>query len=333
MNEIILNALRDLLNFVPKTLFIMFISLTAIWILIQKGIIDRISFIGKPLAKIIGLPEDIGIVFITSFGSVLSGNVLLSDFNKRGILTDHQTYLGSLFNSIPVYIKESFTYQIPVIISVLGLKVGLVCFTCFVFSGFAKLLFISIMARKRQNKVISINNNIGLQRQNKEGAMPANCFVPSAQTGKNKTFSFTQQLKIFVKMGGIYVGVTFIIFCLINSGFINYIERLVNPLTDILRLLPAVAIPVGTYIFSPLVGASTVGAMLQNGKILEIDAMIVTLLGGFLMLPVFMIRGSLAKYTSVFGIPLGLKIIFTSTIIGMGTRLIFLLVILIIRGA
>jgi len=318
MNEILMDSLRDLLNFVPKTLFIMFISLTIAWILIQEGIINRIALIGKPLAKIVGLPEEVGITFVTSFGSVLSGNLLLSDFNRRGILTEHQTYLGSLFNSIPVYIKESFTYQIPVIIPILGLRVGLVYFACFIFSGFIKLLFVSLTSGKKQSEKILSNNRVALQKQNEV---------------ELDSFSFKKLLKRFTKMGGIYVAVTFIIFSLINSGFINHIEKLINPLTDILRLPPAVAIPVGTYIFSPLVGASTIGAMLQNGKILEMDAMIATLLGSFLMLPIFMIRGSLAKYTSIFGIRLGLKIIFTSTIIGMGTRLIFLLIILIIRGA
>ncbi|MBA3066622.1 hypothetical protein FP828_09055, partial [bacterium] len=136
MSEIILDSLRDLLIFVPKTLFIMFISLTVTWALIRKGIIDKISFIGKPLTGIIGLPDETGIAFITSFGSSLSGNVMLSDFNKQGILTDYQTYLASLFSSIPIYIKESFIYQIPVIIPILGFKVGLIYFACFLFSGF-----------------------------------------------------------------------------------------------------------------------------------------------------------------------------------------------------
>jgi len=312
-----MDSLRDLLNFVPKTLFIMFISLTVIWILIQGGMIKRIAFIGRPMAKIVGLPEEVGITFVTSFGSVLSGNMLLSDFNKRGILTEHQTYLGSLFNSIPVYIKESFTYQIPVIIPILGLKVGLLYFACFIFSGFIKLLFVSLMSGKEQSKEICSNNRVSLQKQN---------------GGELDFFSFKKMLKRFIEMGGIYVAVTFIIFFLINSGFINHMEKLINPLTHILGLPPIVAIPVGIYIFSPLVGASTIGAMLQNGKILEMDAMIATLLGSFLMLPVFMLRGSLAKYTSIFGIRLGLKIIFTSTVIGMGSRLIFLLAILIIRG-
>ena len=326
MNEIILNSLRDLLNFVPKTLFIMFVSLTVTWILIQRGRIDKISFIGKPLAGIAGLPEETGITFVTSFGSILSGNVLLSDFNKQGILTDNQTYLGALFNSIPIYIKESFTYQIPLIIPILGFKVGLVYFACFIFSGFIKLLFVSLMSRKNQSKKILLNNKVALQKQNEEGLAATNC------CDGNRSLSFKKQLKTFAKMGGIYVAVTFIIFCLINSAVFNYAEKFISPLTGILRLPPAVAVPVGTYIFSPLAGAATIGAMLQNGKVLEMDAMIATLLGSFLMLPVFMLRGSLAKYTSIFGASLGSKIAVTSTVLGMGTRLLFLIGILIIRG-
>ncbi|MBU3955790.1 hypothetical protein KJ633_04950 [bacterium] len=316
MSEIILDSLRDLLIFVPKTLFIMFISLTVTWALIRKGIIDKISFIGKPLTGIIGLPDETGIAFITSFGSSLSGNVMLSDFNKQGILTDYQTYLASLFSSIPIYIKESFIYQIPVIIPILGFKVGLIYFACFLFSGFVKLLFVAVSARVR---LTGINSARGAGLKLKAPA-------------KSIRISYINQLKIFFRMGGIYASVTFIIFILVNSGYISHIEKFVSPLTDILKLPTAVAVPVGTYIFSPLAGASSIGAMLQNGNIAEIDAMIAVLLGSFLMLPVFMIRGSLAKYTSIFGTSLGIKIILTSTIIGMGTRLIFLIALLMVRG-
>ncbi|MEW5692143.1 MAG: hypothetical protein AB1765_02470 [Candidatus Hydrogenedentota bacterium] len=309
-------SIADMLDFVPRTLLIMFISISATWGLIDRGILDRIGKIGSFLVPLLRLPGEVAFTFVISIGSLLSGNIMLSDLNKKGILTEYQTYLGALFNSISVYIKESFTYQMPVIIPILGLKVGLVYFTCFLSSSIMILIFIVIKTRLRYtgaDKSQKYNNNF-------------------LQKNKIHRLSYFQQLKIFLKLATMYVCITFVIFCCINSGVISYIEKVVVPVTDILGLPDEIALPVGTYIFSPIAGATTIGTMINDGKIVEIDAMLACLLGSFLMLPIFVLRGGLAKYTSIFGFSLGVKIVTTSTMLGLSTRLLFIICILMIRG-
>ena len=140
--------------------------------------------------------------------------------------------------------------------------------------------------------------------------------------------SFTRQRRIFFKVGIIFVSTTFLIFVLINSGVVKGLVGYVAPLTEVFGLPPSCAIPVSTYMFSPLVGASSIGAMLKDGILTDLQGIIACLLGSLLMLPIFTIRNSFAKYSSIFGFSLGSGILAVSTLLGMFSRGVFLLLFL-----
>jgi len=73
----------------------------------------------------------------------------------------------------------------------------------------------------------------------------------------------------------------------------------VAPLTRVFGLPLSCAIPVSTYMFSPLVGATSIGAMIKDGVLSDLQGITACVLGSLLMVPVFTIRYSLAKYTSM----------------------------------
>ena len=152
-------------------------------------------------------------------------------------------------------------------------------------------------------------------------------------TGKKKfgrlfVLAFTRQRKIFMKVSAIFVSTTFIIFLLINNGVITGLVDYVRPLTDFFRLPPSCVLPVGTYMFSPLVGATSLGAMLKDGVLTDLQTITACVLGSLLMLPVFTLRSSFPKYTSIFGFSLGSSILLVSTGLGMLSRGAFLVLFL-----
>jgi len=83
--------------------------------------------------------------------------------------------------------------------------------------------------------------------------------------------SFSRQRKVFFKVGIIFVSTTFLIFLLINSGVVKGLVEYVAPLTRLFGLPPSCAIPVSTYMFSPLVGAASIGAMLKDGVLSDLQ--------------------------------------------------------------
>lgn len=317
MSSIFAQSVIDTWHIVPRVLIIMFVSLYVSQVLIEAGLFKKLEFIGRPLAGLANLPHEAGVTFLASFGSVLAGNTIAAKLYQDGKIDRSQTLLTALLNTTPVYVKETFTYQIPVMIPLLGIKVGLLYFLTFIVSGIIKTLFVIVYGRMRlkgpESKIRPVDPgsaSTGMTTQRKFGEV----FV----------LAFTRQRKIFLKISAIFILTTFTIFLLINNGVITGLVDYVRPLTDFFKLPPSCVLPVSTYIFSPLVGATSIGAMLKDGMLTDLQGITACILGSLLMLPIFTLRYSFARYTSIFGFSLGSSILLVSTGLGMLSRGAFL---------
>lgn len=317
MSDLFIQSVIDTWQIVPRVLIIMFISLYVSQILIEIGFIKRLEFIGRPLTRLANLPHQAGITFLASFGSVLAANTMLARLRQEKRINSRQTLLAALLNTTPVYLKETFTYHIPVIIPLLGIKVGILYLMTFIVSGMIKTLFVIIYGR------------MTLKRDELQGEDDTD-FAGGTITIKKKfstilVLAFTRQKRLFLKVSAIFVFTTFLIFMLINNGLVTGLVDYVAPLTNFFKLPPSCAIPVGTYMFSPLVGAASLGAMIKDGILTDLQGITACILGSLLMLPIFTLKYSLPKYTSIFGVYLGLNILLVSTGLGMFSRAVFLL--------
>jgi len=330
----------------------MFLSLFITGFFIELGLFKRLEFIGRPLVRLANLPKESAITFVTSMGSVLAGNTMLAQFHREKAIDAKQTFLSALLNSIPVYIKETFTYQIPVIIPILGIKIGGIYFLSFLAAGFARLLFVIYFGKitltnSKTNKksVDSVLSNNQSNISNRFDRQAVRQTLTPLDNEPRKTFgllrgehlrgfrelltsTFKREIRVFLKISLVFVSMTFIVFLLMNNGILNRLKDVVQPLTDFFKLPPSAAIPVSTYMLSPLVGATSIGTMTREGLLSDLQSIVACMLGGLLMLPVFTLRYSLAKYTAIFGVSLGLKILLVSTLLGMLVKILFLLVFL-----
>ncbi|MCK4244265.1 MAG: nucleoside recognition protein [Candidatus Omnitrophica bacterium] len=322
MSAIIVQSLMDTWRIVPRVLIIMFVSLFITGLFIELDLFKRIEFIGRPLAKLSHLPNESAITFVTSFGSVLAGNTMLAQLYREKIMDKRETFLTALLNGVPVYIKESFTYQIPIIIPALGIKVGSIYFLSFLLSGIARLIFVISWGKIKLVKPVRyerLSNEVNYDKD-KRNKRP--------KFSKAMTIALRTQKKTFLRVCLVFVPMTFLMLLLINIGLAERVQGYVQPLTRLFRLPSVTAVPVTTYMFSPLVGATSVGTLIRDGGITESQAVVASLLGGLLMLPVFTLRYSLAKYTAIFGGSLGAQILLVSLGIGMLVRGTVLLIFL-----
>jgi len=324
MVDLLLKALVDTWQVTPRVLIVMFLSLYGSQVLIELGVFDKLAFIGRPLAKLARLPAEAGLTFVTSLGSVVAGNAMLARLHAEGKLDGGETFLIALLNSTPIYIRESFTYQLPVMLPLLGLKVGGVYFAAFLAAGVVRVLFVIIAGRLCYARPA----RSGLEAQPKVAA--------AAEGGRPRLRAalvdgFTRQKRILLRVCAIFVVITFLIFVLTNSGLISRVVPYVKPLTDLFDLPPSCVVPLGAYILSPLVGATSIGAMLRDGPLSEWQGIVACLLGSILMLPVFTLRFSFPRYAAIFGVGMGTRILATSTVLGMLTRAVFVVVFLVMR--
>ncbi len=314
MIQLVTESLADTWGIVPRVLIIMFVSLYASQVLIGFGLFRRLGFIGRPLVRVAHLPMEAGVTFIASFGSVLAGNSMIAALYHKKHIDKVQTLLTAMLNTTPVYVKETFTYQIPVMIPLLGMKVGLLYFLTFVVSGLSRIVFVIVCGRmtlKREPPKMVANRldsgDVGVKGKREPlGTLLLSCL--------------SQQKRVFLRVAIIFVSTTFLIFLLINSGVVNGLVAYVGPLTRIFGLPASCAIPVSTYMFSPLIGAASIGAMLKDGGLTDLQGIVACVLGSLLMLPIFALRYSFAKYISIFGLSLGCTILAVSTLLGMVTR-------------
>ncbi|NQT56591.1 MAG: hypothetical protein HQ551_10220 [Desulfobacteraceae bacterium] len=317
MSNPVVKSLIDTWHIVPGPLIIMFISLYAAQVLIETGLFKRMEFIGRPLVMLAHLPQGAGITFMASFGSVLAGNAMTARLYQEKRIDRTQTLLTALLNTTPVYVKEIFTYQIPVMIPLLGIKVGFLYFLTFIASGLIKILFVMIYGR-----VALKDSQPGICPVNVDSR--ARRMAPEKKIGDVLVSSFSRQKNVFFKVSAVFIATTFLIFLLINTNSIAGVSDYVGPLTDFFKLPSSCVLPIATYMFSPLVGASSIGAMLKDGMLNDLQGITACLLGSLLMLPVFTLRYSFARYISIFGFSLGTTILSISTGLGMLNRGAFL---------
>jgi hypothetical protein len=325
MMDLLVTALLDTWQVTPRVLVVMFLSLYGSQVLIELGAFERLAFIGRPLANVARLPAQAGLTFVTSLGSVVAGNAMLARLHEEGKLDGGQTYLIALLNSTPIYIRESFTYQLPVMLPLLGMKVGGVYFAAFLTAGVVRVLFVIIAGRLRFGVWEAVE-----PASEPENSEPVGRIRPRLRAALVE--GFTRQRKLFLRVGAIFVVITFLVLLLIHSGLIARVVPHVKPLTDLLDLPPSCVVPIGAYILSPLVGATSLGAMLRDGHLSEWQGIVACLLGSILMLPVFTLRFAFPRYAAIFGVQLGTKILATSTVLGMLTRAVFLAVFLVVRS-
>jgi hypothetical protein len=325
MTALLIKALADTWHIALRVLLIMFLSLYGSQVLIELGVFEKLAFIGRPLARFARLPAQAGLTFVTSLGSVVAGNAMLATLHQEGKVDGGETYLIAILNSTPMYIRETFTYQLPIMLPLLGVRVGGVYLAAFLSAGLVRVLFVIVAGRLCFGARGAVKNALEAENPALPGRMR-----PGLRAAL--VHGFTRQRKLLFRVGAVFLLITFLILLLIDSGLVGMVVPHVKPLTDLLDLPPSCVVAIGAYILNPLVGATSIGAMLRDGHLSEWEGIVACLLGSILMLPVFTLRVSFPRYAAIFGVRLGTKILATSTVLGMVTRAVFLAFFLVVRS-
>ncbi len=314
--EVILSSMIDLfleaLEFAAPVLAMIGIGLFGAGVLVEMGLLQGISRIIRPVFSFTRLPEACASSFVVSLGSAVAANGMVARFRDEGCLNEKEVALCAIMNSIPVYFRELFTYQIPIVLPALGLVVG----------GFYALVFIITAIFKIVVVVIASRILLG------EGS----CRVPERSEQERVSLkeavkrSFKRERRLFFKIALIYIAMTSIVFSLRDRGAFEAFSVL--PLADIFGIPPESIVPLTTYVASPIVGISLLGPMIASNGISPVQAMIVLMLGSMFMLPLFAARSQIPRYVGLFGPRLGVGIVVLSTGMSILVRFAILLVLL-----
>lgn len=312
-----LDLLLATLEFTITTMSIVFLMLFITGFMDEMGMFDRFSHLARPLVSFSHLPAVSASTFVVSLGSALAANTMIARMKEEGHLTERQTFLCAILNSVPVYFRELFTYHLAFVVPVLGLFAGGVYALVAIITGIIKLFLVMILGRA----YLPEDHNISLELN---------------PTGERKNIiqaaakSLKGQRRLFLRIASLYFFMTFLVLYLSEKGALQSINAL--PLAQIFGIPPETIVPLAIYVASPKAGITLLGPMINSGSITEVKALIVLMLGSLFMLPFYSIRSLMPNYTSVFGMKMGLLLVVTSTVISVTVRLMVLIVLMVLAG-
>lgn len=312
-----LDLLMQTLNGTIYTMTTVFLMLFITGLMTEMGVFQRISYLARPLVSISHLPAVSASTFVVSLGSALAANTMIARLKDEGQINERQAFLSAIMNSVPVYFRELFTYQLAFVIPVLGIYVGGAYAIVSISTGLIKLLLVMILGRAYLAGDAVSSMELVAPHEEKN--------IISAAIK-----SLKRQNRIFLRIAALYLVMTFMVLYLNEEGILQSMD--VIPVADLFQVPPETVIPLTIYVASPKAGITLLGPMIQNGGISELKALMVLMLGSLFMLPVYSIRSLMPNYTSVFGIRLGISLVAVSTAISVLVRLMVLVALMIAAG-
>lgn len=336
MLDLLLQTLDDTVS----TMIIVFLMLFITRFMVEMDAFSRISYLARPLVSLSHLPAVSASTFVISLGSALAANTVIAGLLEDGQLSHRQAFLSAIMNSVPVYFRELFTYQLAFVIPVLGIFVGGAYAVISIATGIIKLALVLILGRAYLPADSSTASPVSPSLPQPQTQTPsASSAEPLSQGNPHKARSNLRkaaikslrgQSRIFIRIAGLYFIMTFLVLYLSREGILQSLDVL--PLAQFFSVPPETIIPLTIYVASPKAGITLLGPLIQNGGISETKALIVLMTGSLFMLPFYSLRSLLPNYTSVFGMKLGLSLVIISTGISVAVRMSVLLMLLIATG-
>lgn len=315
--DIVFDSLARTFFMLSPVLPVMFASLFGVEVLMRLGIMQKLEPLGIPLARVSHLPPQNVLAFLTSMGSLVAANTLLAQHHATREINSSELVIGSVFNTVPVHFKETFTFQLPVVLPLLGLRLCLIYIATFWLAGFLKLGFVIWRGRQTlQYRGDAYKNQD--DRPGKTSRRSVNFFQILLD-------ALHARWRLFSRMILILGLVTFAVQLLVNAGVVESIESFVAPLTSHFGLPALVIAPVSVYVVSPIAGLIAMSALLQQNLVTEYQAIVALLSGGFLMVPVTRLRSTFPRYISILGLRNGTRVIFITTGLSLVSRGLVLL--------
>lgn len=276
---------------------VMFVSLFGIEILMQMGLMKYLKPLGAPVAKLAKLPSESALSFLAGIGSMIAAHTMTAQFHADQKLSDRELLLTGVLNTVPFHFKETLTFQLPVVLPLLGIRLCMIYIAVFWLTGIIKIGFVIVWGRIRSKRAAHGGDAFDSLECDPMDADCASRTVRQLLVG-----AWAARKKMYIRMVAVLAGVTFIVQLFMNTGLLKWVEMLITPVTSIFNLPAAVIGPISAYVFSPTAGITYMSTLLNQEAVTDYQAIVALLAGGLLMIPTTRLRRTLPRYTSIYGL-------------------------------
>ncbi|MEA1906917.1 MAG: hypothetical protein U9N12_08215 [Euryarchaeota archaeon] len=254
----------------------------------------RLGFVFDPLTKVCRLPKCCSFYFLMCAVNITSSLPTLSGFYKNGMLGgDRQVITAILAGGLPVMIWYVFFFTGPIAIGLFGVRNGLYFLVVWLLIGIVQT-------------TIGIGYSmIRLPRNFKDSGYEHPVEKTNFRVGIKDAFH--ESLGMAVTVFKILVPVVFLLYILVNSDLMDYVNQLLRPVAAVFPLQPEVMPIAITGAFNIIVAFSMAQQLIVNGLGLT-DAFMGLIVGMFIY-NLFEIFHTLIPYNvAFFGSKLGLRV-------------------------
>ncbi|CCQ37969.1 uncharacterized protein Nmlp_3857 [Natronomonas moolapensis 8.8.11] len=278
--------------------------------LVAFGVIRYIAALSKPLTGPANLPDEVGGAILTTAASTTAGYGMLAEYRDSGLLDDRATLVAVTINTFFGFVQHIFTFYAPVLIPILGLRVGLL------YVGTRAGISLAITATGVfAGAVLLSDRNITPEAMSEvdpearadggdDARPPGEKLLDAGRGGLEKTREILPRLAVVYTL--VVLGTTYYDLEALTGGAADPLAALTG--------LPSAAVPViVVYAFDTTSGAVTLAPFVQDGTFTARTAVSAMLVGGIVSFTVSTFKRSIPFQYGIWGAEFGTKVIAVNT--------------------
>jgi hypothetical protein len=295
-------------------------------VLVAFGAIQYIAALSKPLTRPANLPDEVGSAILTTAASTTAGYGMLAEYRDSGLLDDRATLVAVTINTFFGFVQHIFTFYAPVLIPILGLRVGLL------YVGFRAGVALAItLTGVLAGAVLLSERNVDPEATVDAGTSSAarpdggdegsarDKVAEAVRSALEKTWEILPRLAIVYTL--VVAGTTYYDIQGMTGGAADPLQSLTG--------LPSAAVPViVVYAVDTTSGALTIAPLIDEGVFTARTAVATMLVGGIVSFAVSTFKRSIPFQFGIWGAEFGAKVVAVNTalkIVWIAVALAFLL--------
>jgi len=303
---------------------------------VSFGLVEKIAAVSRYLTGPANLPDEVGTAILTTTASPTAGYGMLADFRESGVLSDRATLIAVTINTFFGFAQHIVTFYVPILIPILGARVGVLYVTTRGLVALA-ITLTGIVA----GALLLDGSNVGRATEltpdggdTRGEEAPAN--EPMTRSGRvREALSETRGKlrEILPRLAGIYVVVALLVayseelLGLFGEGG-TAVTTAADGLTSVLGL-PGAAVPVvAAFALDTTSGAVVIAPLIADGTFRPRTAVATMLVGGIVSFAVSTFKRSIPFQYGIWGREFGTKVVAVNTGLKIGWIAVALVVLL-----
>jgi hypothetical protein len=295
-------------------------------VLVAFGAIQYIAALSKPLTRPANLPDEVGSAILTTAASTTAGYGMLAEYRDSGLLDDRATLVAVTINTFFGFVQHIFTFYAPVLIPILGLRVGLLYVgvragVSLAITATGVVAGAVLLSDRNVNPDTVVETDPETRPDGGDAATAKAKIREAVRSALEKTWEILPRLAVVYTL--VVVATTYYDIQSMTGGAADPLQSLTG--------LPAAAVPViVVYAFDTTSGALTIAPLIDEGIFTARTAVATMLVGGIVSFTVSTFKRSIPFQFGIWGAEFGAKVIVVNTalkIAWIGIALVLLLAI------